>query len=186
MVEYLGLIQLAGKYVFLAALYVFVIWIFRSLFATLQVEQAAETGQRRRRPQTTEAPPQRVQSQPVQRPRRAPRTQARSRPASSAKPRPRLVVTDAGQSELKPGREFPLTAAVTLGRADENSIQISDRYASSQHALIFLKDDRRILRDRNSTNGTTRNGAPVSGDVVLNDGDIIGIGTSRLKYVSGQ
>lgn len=188
MVEYLGIIQLAGKYMFLAALYVFVIWIFRSLFATLQMEQSAakrQPPQQRQRKETSMRP---AQSRTAHKPRPVQETkpvpdEAQPPPSST---KPRLVVTNPGQSDLAAGTEFPLTAAVTMGRGDENSVRIPDRYASTQHAMIFVRDDRRILRDRGSTNGTTRNGTPVSRDVVLNDGDIIGIGTVKLKYHSGQ
>ncbi|HCU36227.1 MAG TPA: hypothetical protein DGT21_12510, partial [Armatimonadetes bacterium] len=41
---YLGLVQLIGKYVFLAGMYVFLIWAFRELFRTLRFEQSAARG----------------------------------------------------------------------------------------------------------------------------------------------
>ena len=91
--------------------------------------------------------------------------------------KPALIVRDPGGSGLTAGTVFPITAAVTMGRAKENSIRISDRFASAQHAIIFLKNGRRILRDRGSTNGTTRNGKRIAGEVALNNGDIVGVGT---------
>ena len=75
-----------------------------------------------------------------------------------------------------------MTAAVTIGRAADNSIRISDRYVSNHHAIIFLKSGRRILRDRDSTNGTLRNGRRIAGEVVLNSGDLVGIGTVEFQY----
>ncbi|MFO7945508.1 MAG: FHA domain-containing protein [Armatimonadota bacterium] len=186
--EYLGIIQLAGKYVFLAALYAFIIWIFRSLFAVLKTEQAM---QKRQEPQAAPAaPPERPRNvqRPPHRPTRSrpPARPQKPRPAPAPEPKkPRLVVADGGESGLSEGTEFPLTAAVTIGRDNDNALTIPERYVSGEHAMIFLKDDMRILRDRNSTNGTTRNGRPVDGDVVLKDGDIIGIGTVKLRYESG-
>ena len=99
---------------------------------------------------------------------------------------PRLVVLRSESVELPPGREFPLLAAATIGRAEHNLVVLPDTFVSSQHALIFLKEGRRVLRDRGSTNGTLINGHRVSGDHILRDGDQIGVGTSVLRYVEPE
>ncbi len=95
---------------------------------------------------------------------------------------PRLVVLRSESAELPAGREFPLLAAATLGRAGHNLVVLPDTFVSSQHALIFLKEGRRVLRDRGSTNGTLVNGHRISGDHVLRDGDQITVGTTVLRY----
>ncbi|MFP3903429.1 MAG: FHA domain-containing protein, partial [Armatimonadota bacterium] len=137
----------------------------------MKTEQAM---QKRREPQAAPAaPPERPPEaqRPRQRPTR-PRPPARpQRPRPAPEPKkPRLVVADSGESGLTEDTEFPLTAAVTIGRNSDNALTIPERYVSGEHAMIFLKDDMRILRDRDSTNGTTRNGRPVEGDVALKDG----------------
>ena len=99
---------------------------------------------------------------------------------------PRLVVLHTESVELAPGREFPLLAAATIGRAGHNLVVLSDTFASSQHALIFLKEGRRVLRDRGSTNGTLVNGHRISGDHFLRDGDQITVGTTLLRYVEPE
>jgi hypothetical protein len=99
---------------------------------------------------------------------------------------PRLVVLRSESVDLPPGREFPLLAAATIGRAEHNLVVLPDTFVSSQHALIFLKEGRRVLRDRGSTNGTLVNGHRVSGDHILRDGDQIGVGTSVLRYVEPE
>lgn len=99
---------------------------------------------------------------------------------------PRLVVLRSESPELPAGREFPLLAAATLGRAGHNLVVLPDTFVSSQHALIFLKEGRRVLRDRGSTNGTLVNGHRISGDHVLRDGDQITVGTTVLRYAEPQ
>src|SRR5256886_9256497 len=47
---------------------------------------------------------------------------------------------------------------------------------SSRHAGIVRHGASFVLRDLGSTNGTFVNGARISGDVVLADGDVIGLG----------
>ncbi len=52
--------------------------------------------------------------------------------------------------------------------------------------MIFLQQGHRILRDRNSTNGTFHNGRPVTEDIVLRNGDQIAIGTVSFEYRSAR
>ena len=95
-----------------------------------------------------------------------------------------LVVLDPGQSPLPPGQVIELTAAATLGRAEDNGILVADRFCSSHHAMIFLQGGQRLLRDRDSTNGTFHNGRRISQDVVLHHGDRLGLGTAVFEYRS--
>lgn len=95
---------------------------------------------------------------------------------------PRLTVIHSECVEVPVGMEFPLLAAATIGRAEHNLVRLPDAYVSSQHALIFLKEGRRALRDRGSTNGTLLNGRALTEDVFLRDGDRITIGTTTLQY----
>ena len=132
-----------------------------------------------------------AEASPVAAPESAPEPAEEQEPAAAAAappaPRvgpeaPRLVVMVAGSPEIVVGREFALLAAATLGRAEHNLIALPDRFLSSQHAIIFLKDGRRVLRDRDSTNGTLVNGQRVTGDVALRDGDEITVGGTKLRY----
>lgn len=102
--------------------------------------------------------------------------------AAAPQTMPRLIVVQSQNPEIPVGTEFPLLAAATLGRTDINSIVLPDHFISVQHAIIFLQDGRRILRDRGSTNGTLLNGRKVVADTVLRDGDEITLGTTVLKY----
>ncbi len=70
--------------------------------------------------------------------------------------------------------------AVTIGRADTNTIQISDGSMSLHHAEIIDG----LLRDLGSTNGTTVNGAPIT-QSRLRSGDRISFGGLAAIYHDG-
>jgi transcriptional regulator with GAF, ATPase, and Fis domain len=53
------------------------------------------------------------------------------------------------------GRVFELDhAAVTIGRADSNSVVLPDYHLSGEHGQLFCEDDQYIYRDLRSTNGS--------------------------------
>lgn len=79
------------------------------------------------------------------------------------------------------GDTYPLLALTSLGRAPTNTIPISDTFASSEHALVALRDGQWWLEDRNSRNGTLLNDIPVTAPVVLTQGDVIGIGQAKFR-----
>jgi hypothetical protein len=79
------------------------------------------------------------------------------------------------------GESYPLRPLTSLGRSPTNSIVIDDSFASSEHALISLKDGHWWLEDRNSRNGTQLNGEPVTSSIIITDGDIVSIGNTHLK-----
>ncbi len=74
------------------------------------------------------------------------------------------------------GQTYPLLPLTSLGRSPTNSIPISDDYASGEHAVIALRSGQWWLEDRQSRNGTTINGMPITHPVIITDGDIIGVG----------
>lgn len=180
-----GLIMLAGKYLFLGLLYVFLYWGFRGLFERM----TEEAGPRQ---------PAVAGAVPVLQPAIAPApagvgsvaaAQGSGRDARVAVPvaapvptAATLVVQDAGQSDLKAGQTITLTAAVTIGRADDNGLVVHDKFCSQHHAMVFLQHGQRLLRDRNSTNGTYHNGQRLIQDVVLQSGDRITVGTITFEY----
>ncbi len=98
---------------------------------------------------------------------------------------PHLYVVESGDEELTDGDTVPLSAAVTIGRSEENSLCLTDRFVSSRHALICLRDGRRLLLDRGSTNGTFVNGERVDEEVELEDGDRIALGNTVFQYRAG-
>ncbi|MBK8025667.1 MAG: FHA domain-containing protein [Chloroflexi bacterium] len=76
---------------------------------------------------------------------------------------------------------YPLLPLTSIGRGLTNSIPISDDFASSEHALLALRDGQWWLEDRNSRNGTTINGLPIVDPIIVTDGDIVGVGSRRFR-----
>lgn len=92
------------------------------------------------------------------RPSKANRTPQQARPAKPAKPAksgrgtPRVLVVTEGPLA---GRTIELAdQQITLGRANDATLVLSDDYASSRHARIFPQDGQWIVEDLGSTNGT--------------------------------
>ena len=81
------------------------------------------------------------------------------------------------------GQTYPLLPLTSLGRAPTNTIPIQDTFASSEHALVALRNGQWWLEDRHSKNGTLLNGIPVTQPTIVTDGDIIGIGSMRFQIV---
>ena len=79
------------------------------------------------------------------------------------------------------GETYPLRPLTSLGRSPTNSIVIDDNFASSEHALISLKEGHWWLEDRNSRNGTMLNGEQVKSAIIVTDGDIVSIGNTHLR-----
>ena len=85
---------------------------------------------------------------------------------------------------LERGRVFEsLETPVTIGREDDNSIQLNDERVSRFHSKIQEDGDRIILTDLDSTNGTRVNGRPIQLRV-LRPGDQVAIGRCLLIYGS--
>jgi pSer/pThr/pTyr-binding forkhead associated (FHA) protein len=123
----LTLIRLA----FLAVLWLFVIAavgvVRTDMFGT------ARRRQRRARAQRIAAPP-------------APPRRPRSRGT------PQQMVVTAGPLA---GTSLGLTdAQITIGRADDATLVLTDDYASTRHARLFPQDGQWIVEDLGSTNGT--------------------------------
>jgi hypothetical protein len=79
------------------------------------------------------------------------------------------------------GETYPLRPLTSLGRSPTNTIVIDDSFASSEHALISLKEGHWWLEDRNSRNGTLLNGEQIKSSIIVTDGDIVSIGNTHLR-----
>lgn len=69
-----------------------------------------------------------------------------------------------------------------LGRALDNHLVIQEASVSRHHAEIILKNNRYLIRDLQSTGGTTVNGKRVS-ELPLTSGDSIVLATTPLIFV---
>ena len=78
---------------------------------------------------------------------------------------------------------FPLKQdKISIGRSEDNNIAILDPYSSGHHSLIYKKDNRYVVRDNNSKNGTFLNGKKIQGETILNKGDEVLIGSTRIIF----
>ncbi len=81
------------------------------------------------------------------------------------------------------GRVFPLTDDVTkVGRSKENDVVLSDASVSRFHAHLLRRADCYYIHDVGSAVGTLVNGERVTGEVALDDGDLICLGQTELIF----
>ncbi len=80
------------------------------------------------------------------------------------------------------GRVFDdLQAPVTIGREEGNSIQLNDERVSRFHVKVQEDNDKLVLTDLESTNGTKVNGEDIQLRI-LRYGDMITVGRSVLLF----
>jgi len=93
-----------------------------------------------------------------------------------------------GRLELIEGHAEPerieLAGSLLLGRSAEADLRLFDETVSRQHARIVQGALRVTLQDLGSANGTRLNGERLKQEAALFDGDVIGIGSTRLRYLS--
>jgi ABC transport system ATP-binding/permease protein len=70
-----------------------------------------------------------------------------------------------------------------LGRAEANSIRLTDRNVSRQHATLSKNAQGWVIRDLDSYNGTYVNGVRVNGEQHLRHGDLVQLGDYRIELV---
>lgn len=70
---------------------------------------------------------------------------------------------------------------ILIGRSEEAIIRINnDNFCSRRHALLYWENKACFIKDLNSTNGTLVNNNRISQKTELHDGDIIGLGDTKL------
>jgi len=90
----------------------------------------------------------------------------------------KLVILSEGMT----GRTHELTVdKTTVGRVEDNTLQISEASVSSHHAEILLRGSDVVVKDLNSTNGTFINGEPISGEASLKPGQILRLGKIEIR-----
>ena len=86
-------------------------------------------------------------------------------------------------SEL--GKKYNLNAAsMIIGRSSKCDIQIDQESISRNHSKIVNTGKSILVRDLGSTNGTYVNDEPVD-EYVMRDGDLIKIGRTIFKFLTG-
>jgi hypothetical protein len=84
------------------------------------------------------------------------------------------------------GQEFLLEGdELVVGRASDNAISIPDTSVSRRHVTVKQIAGGWAAVDLGSGNGTLINGAQISAETPLNDGDVITLGDTDLKFQAG-
>lgn len=150
------------KLAFLAVLWLFVIAAVGVIRADLFGSKAAAKAAR--------PSPSRPPRQP-----KPPRQQQRS--AQHGAPTKLVVV----QGE-RAGTVIDLTGVpITIGRANDATLVVTDDYASSRHARIFAQDGQWIVEDLGSTNGTYLGRTKVSRPMPVPPGVPVRIGKTVIE-----
>ena len=80
-------------------------------------------------------------------------------------------------------RSFALsTGDNIIGRDPRSAVWLDDESVSRRHACISVDNDVARVEDLESTNGTFLNRAPLHSPMVLQDGDVVRVGTLRLTF----
>ena len=100
-------------------------------------------------------------------------------PASGDRERvSRVMVGNVGNHVLR----FPLFKDhVTIGRTDENDIQLKTDYVSRRHAVVLREGDSTRVVDQSSKNGVFVNSRRVK-EHLLSNGDIVTVGDAKFRY----
>ena len=80
------------------------------------------------------------------------------------------------------GQRWALRGSLLLGRDPTCDITIADRQVSRIHARFTVTAEGVLFEDLGSKNGTYHNGTMISGNILLQDGDIIQIALAQ-KHV---
>ena len=83
------------------------------------------------------------------------------------------------------GKKYNLDVATCIiGRSSKSDIQIDQESVSRNHCKLLNTGKSLLIRDLGSTNGTYVNDGPV-GEHVLRDGDLIKVGRTIFKFLTG-
>lgn len=88
------------------------------------------------------------------------------------------------------GRQFPVAARTTIGRARTCTAALSDPRASLEHARIVRQSDAFVYIDELSSNRsfllTARGEVALTGPHLLRDGDTIRVGHTVLQFIDAR
>ncbi len=72
------------------------------------------------------------------------------------------------------------TSPTVIGRSQDCELTISDRFLSRRHARIIQRDEKWMIEDLGSRNGTLINGRQISMPTEIGDGDVIRMSNSSI------
>jgi len=89
-------------------------------------------------------------------------------------------------SGSRAGQSYELKVEkTTVGRVEDNALQIAEPSVSSHHCEVILKGNDVVVRDLNSTNGTFINGEKIT-EAVLKPGATLRLGEVDLRIDDGS
>ncbi len=167
----LQIVLLAGKFIFLIILYVFLYRVIRSSTRELR---AAAPG-----PLRPAYPAAAFSGAPGASATLEPRVALRQAPPAGASWS--LVVEKS--PAIRAGETFTLTPGVSVlaGRSSDMDIYLEDTFVSSKHALFEVNASGLQLEDLLSTNGTQVNGSDISQPTMLSPGDRVEVGDTIFR-----
>jgi hypothetical protein len=159
-------VSVALKFGFLAAMYLFALWVARSARRDLRggAVVAREDSLADAVPPDATGLYSASTLGPVDLTRRA----------------PRLVVERAPGHE--PGMIYDLDADIVLGRGDRAEVRLQDPFASARHARVYEQGNIVVIEDLGSTNGTYLNEELLETPRPLHPGDRVRIGDSEFAF----
>lgn len=117
-----------------------------------------------------------------------PRPPKAGRPQMAAPPPPRRGAQGGAPSKLvvvqgeRAGTVIDLTGVpITIGRANDATLVVTDDYASSRHARLYAQDGQWIVEDLGSTNGTYLGRTKVSRPMPVPPGVPVRIGKTVIE-----
>jgi hypothetical protein len=166
----LQIVLLAGKFIFLVILYLFLYRVIRS--STRELRNAAPGPVRQPYPAAAYAAPAGAAAL-------GPPGQPYVAPAAGATWS--LVVEKS--PVLRPGEAFTFIPGVPAlaGRSSDMDIHLEDTFVSSKHVLFEASGSGLLVEDLLSTNGTQVNGSDISQPTMLSPGDRVEVGDTIFR-----
>ena len=96
------------------------------------------------------------------------------------------VLKSGDNSNIEEGTMFLLRGPITIGRKEGNTVQLTDQYASGNHAKLLVKNNEVYIEDLNSTNGVFVNEEKINQGAKLNPNDKIRIGSVVFKVIKSD
>jgi hypothetical protein len=171
----LQIVLLAGKFIFLIILYVFLYRVIRSSTRDLRAATPGRVPPTHPAASYAGAATGSASGAMVLDPRSA------QRPAGSTGTTWSLVVEKSPVLRAGETITFATGVPVLAGRSSDMDIHLEDTFVSSKHALFEARPTGLLVEDLLSTNGTQVNGSDISGPTMLSAGDRVEVGDTIFR-----
>src|ERR1700678_1287746 len=92
-----------------------------------------------------------------------------------------IIISEKGGAERKEAFD---KSEINVGRVQGNDLMLPEGNVSKHHARLLFRDDRFIVTDLKSTNGTYVNGRKIAQATIVREGDKIYIGDFVIRLES--